>query len=91
MWRGPVRGALFRGISHQSNDANHPIVNSVCRDKTVIQGATDLLQQPELREQWTIYTTLYVIHAINRPKFIIKIGELFSQINQFIKRVQNYI
>jgi len=23
-------------------------VNTVCRDKTVIQGATDLIQQPEL-------------------------------------------
>ena len=26
------------------------IVNTVCCDKTVIQGATDLLQQPELCE-----------------------------------------
>jgi len=25
-------------------------VNTVCHDKTVIQGATDLLQQPELHE-----------------------------------------
>jgi len=27
-----------------------PLVNSVCSDKTAIQGATDLLQQPELCE-----------------------------------------
>jgi len=26
-------------------------VNTVCRDKTVIQGATDLLQQTELCEK----------------------------------------
>ena len=42
MW-ACVCGALFHGISHQSN-----FVNTVCCDTTVIQGATDLLQQPEL-------------------------------------------
>jgi len=31
------------------------------------------------------------MHAIHRPKFIIKIGNIFSQINQFISRVQNFI
>ena len=49
-------------------------VNNVGHDNTVIQGAIDL-QQPELREQWTIYTTFYIMHAIHRPKFIVKIGE----------------
>ena len=31
------------------------------------------------------------MHAIQRPKFIIKLGELFSQINQFISRLPNFI
>jgi len=32
------------------------------------------------------------MHVIQRPKFIIKIGEyFFSRINQFIRRVQNFI
>jgi len=65
-------------------------VNTVCRDKTVIQGATDFMQHPELCEQWTIYTIFYIMHAIHRPKFIIKIGEHFSRINQ-LTRVQNFI
>jgi hypothetical protein len=50
----------------------------MCRDKLVIQGATDLMQQPDLREERTIYTTFYITHAIHRPKFVIKIGEYFS-------------
>jgi hypothetical protein len=48
MWCGPVRGALFSRISHQSKFVNHPIVNTLCCGKTVIQSATDLMQQPEL-------------------------------------------
>jgi len=34
------------------------------------------------------------MHVIHKPKFIIKIGEhlnIFSQINQFISRMQNFI
>ena len=31
------------------------------------------------------------MHAIHRPKFIIKIGELFFQINEFISRQENFI
>jgi hypothetical protein len=31
------------------------------------------------------------MHAIHRPKFIIKIDEYFYWINQFISRVQNFI
>ena len=31
------------------------------------------------------------MHAIHRPKFIIKIGEHFSPFNQFISSVQNFI
>jgi hypothetical protein len=31
------------------------------------------------------------MHAIHRPKFIIKIGEHFSRINQFISGVQNFV
>jgi len=47
--KGPVRGALFHRLPHQSKFVNHPyILNSVDHDKIVIQGATDLLQQPEL-------------------------------------------
>ena len=60
-------------------------MNSVYRDKTAIQGATDLLQQLELREQWTIYTTFYIMHAIHGPKFIMKIGKHFSRLNHFIE------
>jgi len=43
-------------------------------DKTEIQGATDLMQQPEL---WQIYTAFYIMHVFHRPKFIIKIDEHF--------------
>jgi len=43
---GPVHGASFCRISHQGKFVN--IVNSVCHDKTGIQGAPDLLHQPEL-------------------------------------------
>ena len=49
----------------------------MCCDKTGIQGAIDLLQQPELREELTIYTTFYTMHMIHRPKFIIKISQHF--------------
>jgi len=49
----------------------------VCCDKRVIQGATDLIQLPELREKWNLYTTFYKMHMIERPKFIIKIGVHF--------------
>jgi len=50
------------------------------------------MQQPELCDKWTIYTTFDIMHAIHKPKFIIKIGEyFFSQINQFVNRVQNFI
>jgi len=52
-------------------------VNTVCHDKTVIQSARDLPQQPELCAYGTIYTTFYTMHAIHRPKFVIKIGEHF--------------
>ena len=52
-------------------------VNTVCPAKTVIQGATNLMQQPELCDKLTIYTTFYIMHAIHRPKFVIKIGEHF--------------
>jgi len=31
------------------------------------------------------------MHAIHRPKFIIKVGEYFSWIKQFIRRAQNLI
>jgi len=31
------------------------------------------------------------MHAIHRPKLIIKLGKHFFQINQFISRVQNFI
>jgi len=31
------------------------------------------------------------MYAIHRPKFIIKIGEIFSRINQFINRMQNCV
>jgi tetrahydromethanopterin S-methyltransferase subunit A len=52
MWRGRARGALFRGISHKSKFLiYHPLCeHRVCRDKTVIHGATDFTQQPELCE-----------------------------------------
>jgi len=46
MLRGPVHGASFGGISHQGKFVN--IMNTVCRDKTGIQGAPDLLHKPEL-------------------------------------------
>jgi len=32
-----------------------------------------------------------IMHAIHRPKFIIKIGEHLFQINQLISRVQSFI
>ena len=47
---GPVRGALFCRISHTLICRTLKIVSNVCCDKIVIQGATDLLQQPELCE-----------------------------------------
>jgi hypothetical protein len=51
-------------------------VNTVCRDKTVIQGATDLMQQPELCNE--LFTQHFIkTHAIHRPKFIIKICDHF--------------
>jgi len=31
------------------------------------------------------------MHVFHGPKFITKIGELFSQINQLLSRVQNFI
>ena len=34
-------------------------------DKTVIEGATELQQQSELDEYWTIYTTFYIMRAIH--------------------------
>ena len=60
-------------------------------DKTVNLVAADLLHMPELCNKWTLYTTFYVMHVIHRPKFIIKIGNIFLQINQFISTVQNFI
>jgi hypothetical protein len=51
MCYGPVLGALFHGLPHQSKFVNHPyILNSVGCDEIVIEGASDLLQQPELLE-----------------------------------------
>jgi len=42
---------LLHRLPHQSKCVNHPyILNSVGHDTIVIQGATDLWQQPELCE-----------------------------------------
>jgi len=43
--------ALFRGISHKIKFEYVTLfMKTVCLDKTVIQGATDLMQQPEFCE-----------------------------------------
>jgi hypothetical protein len=68
---------LVLGISHKSKFVIYHPLNTLCHDKTVIQGATDLLQQPELCEQWTVYTSFHIMLAIHRSKFSIKIGEHF--------------
>jgi len=36
-------------------------MNTVCRDKTVIQGATDIMQQPELCE-YELFTPHFILY-----------------------------
>ena len=55
----------------------------------MIQGATDL-QQPELCELQTIYTTFYKMHAIHRPKFIITKGEHFFPDKPIHKQITKF-
>jgi hypothetical protein len=56
----------------------------VCCDKILIQGATDLLQQPELCDKF------YIMHAIHRPTFIITIGEHFFPVKPIHAQITKF-
>jgi hypothetical protein len=91
MWHGPARSALFHGISHKSKFV---IYQPLCEYCVSGYNSDPRCHKPFAAARimyWTIYTTLHIIHAIHKPKFIVKKSEYFSQINQFISRMQNFI
>jgi len=77
MWRGPVRSALFRRISHKSKFLiNHPL----CEYCVSRYNSDPRCHRPYAAARimyWTTYTIFYIMYVIHRPKFIIKIGEYF--------------
>jgi hypothetical protein len=78
MWCGSVHGALFHRVSHKSKSViYHPLWILYVTTKEWCKVPQTSHSSQNYVSNELLYTTFYIIHAIHRPKFIIKMSEHF--------------